>query len=51
MNVMRIHTVDDSKTFVDCLQQLASVSEVISKSDEDCENYTLKTDHGESIQH
>ena len=50
MNVMRILTVDDSKTFVDCLQQLMSVSEVVSKPDEDCKNNTLKTDHGENKQ-
>ena len=43
-------TVDDSKTFVDCLQQLVSVSEVVSKPDENCKNYTLKTDHGENLQ-
>ena len=28
------NTMDDSKTFVDCLQQSVSVSEVVSKSDE-----------------
>ena len=44
------NTMDDSKTFVDCLQQLVSVSEVVSKSDEHCKNYTMKTDYGENLQ-